>query len=179
MNDVQVNEQARIEQAFGITVPLETMDFESLLSLAMQARELYDEARWILGDIARVVVQKFGFKELDEFATKVGVAKDSLLRYREVAERVHSPLREKYKLLSWSHFRTAVAQPEPEKWLEKAADGEWGVERLQVEIKKDKLGIQALIVRPRLVRCEDCGRYYIDDTDKRDLWCEKKGKHYE
>jgi hypothetical protein len=164
--------------AIGTNINLYQLDYEALLSLGMTAREAYDEARWIIGDIAAVIHQKFGYPGLEDFATKVGIPKSSIDRYREVARKIPVEMREEYKKLSWTHFRAVAAQPNAKEWLEKADQNDWGSEQLQVEIKKITTGIKDLTLRPRLLRCEFCGYWYIDPKDKEKM-CRNNGRHYE
>ena len=104
---------------------LQELDYEGLLSVALQAREWYDKSRWVFGDVAGVLVNKFGWEILDKFAVGMGLGKDSIQRYKTISGKFPEKTRVKYKKLSWSHFRAAATQPEPEKLLEKADDEGW------------------------------------------------------
>jgi len=154
---------------------LADLDFEGLVSVGIEAREMYDKSRWIFGECARVIKTKYGEAFVEKFASTIGIGKESIDRYRIVCERIPTPVRKKYQKLSWSHFRAVASQKNPEKWLKKADDDNWSVERLQVEIKKEKLGDETLIIRPKLVRCDHCARYKVADPED-PAWC-KNPKH--
>lgn len=159
-----------------VATNLNSLSWDELVGLAMNAREANDFSRWLLGDIAKTIVLKFGFEALDKFARQSGVTKNSMLRYKTVSESIPAEVREKFPKLSWSHFRAVTTYKEPEKILEKADDENWSVEKTAVEIKKEKLGVKELILRPRIINCDHCPKYVILDTDS---LCEYKGKHYE
>ena len=151
---------------------------DELMGLGMQARETYDRSRWVIGDIARVIVVKWGYEALDEYARKIGIGKDSIQRYKEVAQKYEQEEREEFRFLSWTHFRSAAAQKKPKEWLKEASDNEWSAEKLQVEIKKYKAAPEPVIIRPRLMKCDICHKYYVQDQDD-EAWCNKEGKHYD
>lgn len=118
---------------------LQVLGFEELRGLAEQLREAEDSSRWQLGDIAEVVNVKFGSIAVSQLATEINKDRDTLQRYRAVAKAFDKEVREKYKKLSWSHFKVASPQDNPEMWLELAHDNNWSVEELRVRIKQNKL----------------------------------------
>lgn len=152
---------------------------EELVSMAVQARETYDNARWALGDIACVVYKKFGTDGLLKFAREIGVKKDTISRYKEVSERFNHETRNEYPMLSWSHFRNAAPQLAATDWLREAHDNNWSAEQMHVEIQKVKEDLEVVVVKPKLKRCAHCLKYYISNESEGVELCNSLGKHKE
>lgn len=112
------------------------MSWEACISSGLEARVSKDRGQWALGDLAIMISTVFGPQSLDTYAANIGVAKASLQRYRTVADRFSESIREKFKLLSFSHFQVISSQKDILFWLRKAHDESWSVEKMRLEIKK-------------------------------------------
>lgn len=121
--------------------PLDDLDWESLVSLGMEARVLKDFSQWMLGKLAGAVEIKYGTDSLGKFATEIGVRKSSLLVYRWVVKQLEKFIEYKdlpESHLSFSSYQIAAGTENPKEWIDKANDNNWSVEQLHLEIKMDK-----------------------------------------
>ena len=142
--------------------------WEDLLSQGMEAREDKDNSQWKLGDLAEVVQKNYGEDSIGKYSYAVGVEKKTLMNYRTISKRFPSPIREKYRKLSWSHFSAVSAEKitKPEAWLEKADTEEWSVENLRRQITEayPSVGTPKLDDDvPEVYRCNNCGRWRLKD----------------
>lgn len=152
-----------------VTDHTQAEDWEELVSMGMEVRENHDQSRWILGDLADKVAVQYGKHSIEQYAITIFVQKTSLMRYRDVSRKISPHLREKHKMLSWTHFRTAAGQENPAYWLEKADDNGWSVENLATQIKKSKGEPVKPLPKVRLVECQYCHKWRIDGP--KDLVC--------
>lgn len=99
--------------------------------------------RWRLGDLLNQMNRKYGEATIENVAHEIGgLKRNTLYDFARVAEFYSEELRYKYRQLSWSHYRSAMATKsldEALKWLEKAAIGDnneaWSVGRLDNELR--------------------------------------------
>jgi hypothetical protein len=146
------------------------MNYEELVTEGQSAREERDKIQWRLGDLAQEVSNTLGKHMVTDFAIRIFVDKGTLARYKEVASAYTPEIREEYKYLSWSHFRAAAAQNQPEDWLQKAADNSWSVENLMTQIKKFKGEPVKPLTQVRLVECYKCRKMTL--TGPREAICD-------
>jgi len=84
--------------------------------------------------------------------------------YRTISLHFSKEIRENYRKLSFSHFKTCSSLEKPEAWLEKADDNDWSVEQLSKEIKKAYEGLTAPDLQdrpPKVKRCPECGQWRV------------------
>jgi hypothetical protein len=172
-NDIQLY---RPETVYDNLV-FQTLDWENLIDVAMVAREWHDKSRWILGDVAKEVVRRWGYEMLEDFAHAVEVQRETLLRYVDVATKFPKEEREKYPRLSWSHFRSLSAKEKgvQQKLLEEADNNTWSVEQLGVETKKF-LNDPDRVIKPQIRKCSHCGKYYVVNPEDAN-WCNTEEHH--
>lgn len=142
------------------------MDWETYVSLGMEAREKGDDSKWVLGDLANALTTDYGEDTIGKYAYAIGTEKKTLMNYRTTAAKFDADIRKKYKKLSFSHFATVASTEKPEAWLEKADDEEWNIEMLRKEIRNanpsDK-GPELDDDPPEAVRCKTCGLWRLKD----------------
>lgn len=131
-------------------------EWEELVSTGMEIREEFDQKQWIYGDLAEKVYQKWGSQGLNAYAITIFEEKRTLKRYQEVASKIDNKLRDKYKDLSWSHFRVASSREDPEKALKLASDNGWSVENMVMQMKKLDGKPVAPLAKVRIVECAFC-----------------------
>jgi hypothetical protein len=144
---------------------------EEAVSYGMELREKADFLQWHYGDFAVQVEKSLG-PILEQVARQIGVDVKTMLRYRDVARKYPPELRDKYKVLSWSHFKSAAGQREPEKWLLEAANNNWPVEVLNLQVKTNGQ-LPPPENRPKMIQCLDCGGYFLIGQPI----CHTKGQH--
>jgi len=159
---VQVVEERHLKEA---------KSWEAYISEGMEAREVKDSSEWLLGDLAGGIEKDYGEDSIGKYAYAIGVVKKTLMGYRTVAQRFSSEVREKYRKLSFSHFKTVASLEKPEAWLEKADDNEWSVEKLSSEVSEAYKGLKApnLDEPPKVYRCSECGNWRVENVSYMDL----------
>jgi hypothetical protein len=104
-------------------------EWEEAVRAGIEARQAADKGRWVLGDLALTVETQYRKHSLEEYAERVGVAYDTLRRYRSVSQAFEIGTR--VPNLPWSHHRAVAAYPDRLEWLQRAAEGRWSVSVLQ------------------------------------------------
>lgn len=120
---------------------LEGLSWEETVSLGIEARTMKDFSQWLLGRLAMAVEKEYGTDAVGRFAREIGVRKSSLLVYRWVVkqfEKFRNPKHLPDTHLPFTAYQVAAGTENPQAWIEKAADNDWSVEQLAVEIKKEK-----------------------------------------
>ena len=146
--------------------------WEECISLGMEAREQEDQASWLLGDLAGDVEKDYGEDSLGKYAYAIGVQKKTLQGYRTIASTFPPETREKYRKLSFSHFKTLASLEKPEAWLIKADDHDWSVETLTKEIRDAYDDIKAPDLteeEPRVFRCPECGLWRLEGVSSMEI----------
>lgn len=123
-------------------------DYEALADRARDARSTLDEYRYVIGDIAMLVEKDYGRNLIGQFANDIGLAPVTLRQYRSVSAFYENNIRALFSpLITWSHANlarryaakvadTPGAQLEAAMaLLEAAADNDWTVGKLEVEVK--------------------------------------------
>ena len=77
------------------------------------AASAIDQGRWIIGDDAVDIGTSYGGKEVEAYATQIGVAKTRVMEYRTVCRFYERSARTEYlrnshDLVSYSHMRDAM-----------------------------------------------------------------------
>ena len=140
--------------------------WESYISEGLEAREDIDNGNWKLGDLALGIQTAYGENSIGKYAYAIGVIKKTLMGYRTVASKFPKEIREKYRKLSFSHFKTVTSLPKPEAWLEDADDNNWSVEMMTEKIRDaygDVKDIGPEDKTPKVYRCPDCNRWRLED----------------
>lgn len=169
-----MNEITILKEFDSIVTDQKKVDWEILVTAGMQARELKDGIQWYLGELGMKAVKDYGTDALGKFANEIGVEKSTLSRYRDVAKAFPREIREKYKALSWTHFRTIAARENRDELLERAHDDNMSVEQLVRVVAQEVSGVERPR-RPGLVLCT-CGKWYIGPKDV-DVVCMSGGQH--
>ncbi len=115
-------------------------DWEELVSSGIIAMELRNQTQWVLGDLALEVEKQYGRDSLGQYATAIGVKRATLARYRSVSKAW--PPEGRIDMLSHRHHMILAAKEDKRELLEKCADNEWSTEKLLIELRKKKLGIE-------------------------------------
>jgi hypothetical protein len=150
----------------------ERKSWEEYVSIGMVAREEADGCQWKLGDLAKEIEKDYGQDSLGKYSYAIGVAKKTLMVYRTVATKFSLETREKYRKLSFSHFKACTALERPEAWLERADDDNWGVEKLSIEIGKAYEGLtepDLEDIPPKIYRCEECHQWRLEGVSYHDI----------
>jgi hypothetical protein len=148
------------------------LSWEEAIVSGQEARLSEDSGRWTLGDLAGEVEKTYGEDSVGKYAYAVGVAKKTLMGYRSVAKRFIPEIRERYKKLSFSHFKTIASLEKPEAWLEKADDNDWSVEKLSIEVSKAYEGLKEPKLEdkpPKVYRCPECNLWRLEDISYHDI----------
>lgn len=149
----------------------ERKSWEEIVQSGMLAREAKDNSQWLLGDLA-VEVETFFPGKLEEFASKIGVNKETLRRYKTVS--LAWPPSTRLKFLSHRHHQILASRSDRREWLEKAHDNSWSCEALMVELKKadgkwdEKLAVASMSFSRGEI--EEISRWYRQILEK---WPEK------
>lgn len=144
-------------------------EWEEVVSTGMELREEFDKNQWLLGDLSQKVYERWGSQGVEAYAITIFVQKTTLNRYRDVSRRISLELREKYNLLSWSHFRIASGREDPEHALKLASDNNWSVENMANQLKKIDGKIVAPLLKVRIADCQFCRKAML--YGPRDLIC--------
>lgn len=119
--------------------------WEELCERGRIARREYDKWRWVIGDLALEVVKEYGQDRLGEFAGEIGLAKQTVYRYRDLCEFYEkSPRGELFELydedvLTYTHYREAARLDDLSSAidiLETAADEAWTTDKMAYEVSK-------------------------------------------
>lgn len=125
-------------------------EWQSLVSLGVVAREMGSNAQWLIADLAMSVINNFGPDSLDQYASEVGLKKDTMARYSRVSKAW--PPEKRVKHLSFSHHMLLASREDRYEIIEKVADrDDMTTEKLSREIKKSDGGIDKDIVSARIL----------------------------
>lgn len=130
------------DKTTGELLTLDTLTWESALSLGTSAREAGDRAKWDLGDLGAIVAAKWQRHSVKAFASEIGMENSKrLYEYISVAEFWSKDARAEFTKLSWSHFREASRHDldidAATLWLTEASDKNWPVGALREAITGD------------------------------------------
>lgn len=144
--------------------------WESCVSAGMEAKEMLEEGRWTIGDLACLVEKRYGKNNIGEFAKAINYEVARVRDYRRTAKfwkKVGGPAFYKnFPTLNYSHFQAAVGLKDgvtAKAFLQECADNEWTVEkaRLVLAIRKGKpvpppklLDVEVCIIRIHKSRLE-------------------------
>jgi hypothetical protein len=101
-------------------------NYEDLVIAGCEVRTRHDKDVWLLGDYACSVAKSYGDHKLQDYADAIGIAYETLRRYRTVAKAIESGRRRPD--LSFSHHaEVAVLEPDGAgaPASERRADGGW------------------------------------------------------
>ena len=161
----------------------EVRSWEEYLSRGMEARESKDQSEWLLGDLAQGIDKDYGEDAIGKYAYAIGMVKKTLVGYRTVAGVYSVEIREKYRKLSFSHFKTCASLEKPEAWLRKADDREWSVEKMSHEITEAYGDLKAPNLEdkpPRVFRCPECNNWRLEGISYYEIckghWVIEKGE---
>src|SRR3972149_7601702 len=98
---------------------------EEFITRGQELREKADNLQWEFGDLAVEFTRMCGPKLLPDLARGIGVAVQTLRRYREVSAVFPLDIRKAYAMLSWSHFREVVSKEDRHLLLQRAHDENW------------------------------------------------------
>lgn len=146
--------------------------WEEYLVEGLNARESGDMSAWILGDLSTGIQKDYGEDSIGKYAVGIGVAKKTLMNYRTVASSFPTDTRNKYRKLSFSHFKAVAGLEKPEAWLEQADDNDWPVEKLSIEVRKAYEGLNPPGIEdtpPKVFRCPECGLWRMEGLSTFDI----------
>lgn len=146
---------------------VKNVSLEEFISRGLELREKKDNINWELGDLASDVTYEFGPKFLSDFSKGIGIEVSTIKRYRDVSRAYSKEIREKFKMLSWTHFRLVAAQENREELLEKAADETWSVEKLAMSIKPQSEASSSAGQEfpPEMEKCPHCEKWrFVSDV---------------
>lgn len=106
---------------------------EELLQMYASLQEAEDDNRWLKGAVCLVITEGMGVSSR-KAASWLGC---SAAQVRELAKTYKAFPDESMRVptLTWRHHRLAANTPEPEKWINLAADNEWSTRQLDEQIK--------------------------------------------
>lgn len=171
--------------AVSVEVKMDEATLEDCITRGLVLREAKDNISWELGDLAILITDQFGPKFLNEFSKGIGIEVSTIRRYRDVAKAYSAEDREKFKMLSWTHFRMVAAQENRLELLEKAADNSWSAEKLGMAVKAGEDFIddgEPVPPKPEMVFCSGCRKWGFanradaDDICPNDGSCEYQNK---
>jgi hypothetical protein len=145
----------------------EIKSWEEYLSEGMIARENSDTGKWTLGDLAGGITTDYGEDSIGKYAYAISVEKKTLMGYRTVASKFAPEIRERYRKLSFSHFKAVASLEKPEAWLEKADTEELSVESMTHKINEEFKVIKPAELDddpPKVYRCPECNLWRLKDT---------------
>ena len=100
-------------------------DWVTLKKECIEMRQEVERRYWDIGDRVAIVVEEYGAKKLNEFATETGMSASSLRRYKNVAAFYKDEERFLHLGLTFAHFAAAMRHNSPQQareWLKKAAE---------------------------------------------------------
>lgn len=112
--------------------------YEAAISIAQEARQTGDAARWHIGDIAATIETAYGKDHLGTFAKDVSVSKKTVYEYAHTAAVIDRETRAAYEMLAWTHFRLAARIEQNSaraEYLERAANEAWTADEAEREYK--------------------------------------------
>jgi hypothetical protein len=112
----------------------QNIDWESLISQGLEARENKDNSQWILGDLSLQVEKNYGEDSIGKFAIAINEKKTTIVRYRTVSSAW--PVEKRVPYLSHRHHQILASRNDRFELIEKASDGNWSVEELTNQLKK-------------------------------------------
>lgn len=117
-----------------------------VLSTAENYVDNEDKSLWAIGDLACLVVKRYGENRIQQFAIQVRKSVDTVEERRTVCltypKSVRSQFQAENEYLTYSHFRRAIpivrekSLEEALAFLEQAATNEWSVEETTVQRNK-------------------------------------------
>lgn len=119
----------------GVEIIATEQTFEEFITRGQELREKADNLQWEFGDLAVEFTRMCGPKLLPDLARGIGVAVQTLRRYREVSTVFPLAIRQAYAMLSWTHFREVCGKEDRHLLLQRAHDENWSVEKLKVMAK--------------------------------------------
>jgi hypothetical protein len=112
------------------------LDWESIISLGLEARENKDNGQWLLGDLALQVEKNYGQDSIGKFAIGINEKKTTIMRYRTVSRAWSEEQRIPY--LSHRHHQIIASRKDRLELINQANDSNWTVEDLSNHVKKLK-----------------------------------------
>ena len=150
------------------TIPLEQLNtYESCCDYARAQGEELDARRWIIGDVANTVMERWQERTVSDFARDIGQRKSTVYQWAKVSLFYENSLRcrllDNYSNLTYSHLRDALRLNDVDAavaWLEEVSDNGWTVDEASYHLT-DKLGrkiIEGEVVRKYM---QDDGLYLV------------------
>ena len=133
------------------TTALDT--YEAVCDFARQKSEDLDSLRWVLGDCANIVMERWSDKTVEDFSRDIGQHKKTIYQYGKVArfynQSLRRRLREEMPNLNYSHLRDAMRlenaddedMNEPIEWLQLVSDMGWSADEASHKLT-ERLGRQ-------------------------------------
>ena len=123
------------------------MNWEESVLQGIDARQQRDGAQWALGDLANELDTTYGDETLAKYAEAIGVERRRLMSYRTVARAFEKSVRTEN--LPWSIYERLASRPDRLRWLKKAGNENWSVNKLREELyRQDPNGQEAFIAEP-------------------------------
>ena len=110
-------------------------DWGRIVAEGRAARQAVDKGRWRIGSLALLVEKRYGARSLQAFADEIGESYSTVRRYRWVVKRYDPTIRFRFAGLSFSHFQAVAGLPDRVRWLGRAEQGCWSVDRLTRETR--------------------------------------------
>lgn len=120
--------------------------WEICVNAGMEARNMLDEGKWVVGDIAHTITQRYGARTprgegiIDAFARAINIAPDRVREYRTVAKFWKHTDRDNMlsiAVLTYTHLRDAMRFKDIERakdFLYLVADNGWTVTQARIEM---------------------------------------------
>ena len=127
--------------------------YEAVCDFARQKSEDLDSLRWVLGDCANIVMERWSDKTVEDFSRDIGQHKKTIYQYGKVArfynQSLRRRLREEMPNLNYSHLRDAMRlenaddedMNEPIEWLQLVSDMGWSADEASHKLT-ERLGRQ-------------------------------------
>jgi len=120
--------------------------WEAAVSAGIQAQENMDTGRWTIGDLALLVVTKYGDNSVQDFAKSIKVEASRVKEYRTVArfweKSARADIRESFANISYSHMREAMRLKDVDaamKFIEECSLNDYTVEMARIKLN-ERLG---------------------------------------
>ncbi len=117
--------------------------WESCVSAGIEAKEMLDEGRWTIGDLACLIVKQYNANMVGNFAKAIKYEAARVKQYRTVSRFWEKSTRvdflETCPQLTYTHYREAMRLKnlkDAQAFLRQCADNDWTVERTRIEIDK-------------------------------------------
>jgi hypothetical protein len=129
-----------------------SFDWERIVAEGRAARAAADGGRWRIGHLTLLIEHRYASGAVQRFAEAIGESYGTVRRYRWVAKAYDPDIRLRLPGLSFSHFQAVAGLPDRLTWLQRAARGNWSVDRLTRESRTGAAPIPARAGKRDLTR---------------------------